>query len=115
MQEFKKKFSFEKRRDEAERIMKKYPDRVPIIVEKSKGSQLPDIDKRKYLVPYDLTVGQFIFVIRKRLKLKPEEAIFLFVNNTIPATSALISTIYKEHKDTDSFLYLIFSGESFFG
>jgi GABA(A) receptor-associated protein len=37
-------------------------------------------------VPADLTVGQFIYVIRKRVKLDPDKAIFIFVNDTIPQT-----------------------------
>ena len=41
---------------------------------------------RRYLVPADLTVGQFIYVIRKRIKLPPERAIFIFVDNVIPPT-----------------------------
>jgi GABA(A) receptor-associated protein len=49
-------------------------------------------------------MGQFIYVIRKRIKLKPEQAIFIFVNNTIPAATALVSQIYKEHRDADFFL-----------
>src|SRR4051794_22645777 len=40
----------------------------------------------RYLVPADLSVGQFVYVIRKRIKLKPEKAIFIFVNNTLPPT-----------------------------
>ena len=43
----------------------------------------------RYLVPSDLTVGQFVYVIRKRIKLSPEKAIFIFVNNVLPPTGAL--------------------------
>jgi hypothetical protein len=38
----------------------------------------------RYLVPADLTVGQFVYVIRKRIKLSPEKAIFIFVRNVLP-------------------------------
>jgi hypothetical protein len=31
-------------------------------------------------VPQDLTVGQFVYVIRKRIKLPAEKAIFIFVD-----------------------------------
>jgi GABA(A) receptor-associated protein len=74
----------EKRKSEAERIRSKYPDRVPVICEKADRSDIPDIDKKKYLVPADLTVGQFHYVIRKRIQLAPEKALFLFCSNTIP-------------------------------
>lgn len=40
----------------------------------------------RYLVPSDLTVGQFVYVIRKRIKLSPEKAIFIFVKNVLPPT-----------------------------
>uniref|UniRef100_A0A8C7AUQ4 Uncharacterized protein n=1 Tax=Neovison vison TaxID=452646 RepID=A0A8C7AUQ4_NEOVI len=49
---------FEKRRSEGEKIRKKYPDRVPVIVEKAPKARIGDLDKKKYLVPSDLTVGQ---------------------------------------------------------
>jgi GABA(A) receptor-associated protein len=35
-------------------------------------------------VPADLTVGQFVYVIRKRIKLSPERAIFIFIDNKLP-------------------------------
>ncbi|RWV87262.1 hypothetical protein GW17_00050761, partial [Ensete ventricosum] len=40
----------------------------------------------RYLVPADLTVGQFVYVVRKRIKLSAEKAIFIFVKNTLPPT-----------------------------
>jgi len=40
---------------------------------------------------------------------------FIFVNNTLPASAAVMSQIYKEHKDEDGFLYMTYSGESTFG
>ena len=115
MKSFKEKFDFEKRSYEATRIKKKYPDRIPVIVEKAQQSNMPYIDKHKYLVPKDLTVSQFIYVIRKRVKIKAEEAIFLFINNSLPASSELMSTVYENNKDEDQFLYATFSGENTFG
>ena len=115
MTTFKNKFPLKKRTDESTRIRKKYPDRVPVIVEKDESSDIDNIDKKKYLVPADLTVGQFVYVVRKRIKLEPEKAIFWFINNTLPPTSSLMSHVYNEHKDTDGFLYIVYSDESAFG
>ncbi|OAV88395.1 hypothetical protein PTTG_12346, partial [Puccinia triticina 1-1 BBBD Race 1] len=78
-----------KRKAEAERIRQKYPDRIPVICEKADRTDIPTIDKKKYLVPSDLTVGQFVYVIRKRIKLAPEKAIFIFVDEVLPPTAAL--------------------------
>ena len=107
--------SMENRLMEAERIKTKYPDRVPVLVEKATGSDAPSIDKKKYLVPADLTFGQFIYVIRKRLKLDPEMALFLFVNNILPSSSTTVEEIYKLHKSDDMFLYVVYDLEKTFG
>ena len=55
-----------------------------------------------------MTVGQFVYVIRKRIKLSPEKAIFIFVDEVLPPTAALMSSIYEEHKDEDGFLYITY-------
>lgn len=113
---FKERFTFETRQDEALRIMKKYPDRIPIIVERSSSDTTTElINKNKYLAPSSLTVGQFVYVIRKRLVLAPEKAIFLFIGGILPPTASLLGSIYDEHKDRDHFLYITYSGENTFG
>lgn len=115
--DFKDKHSLEARKEEANRILNKYPERIPIICEKyeKKNISVPKLDKSKYLVPCDLNVGQFMFVLRKRMKLPSEQAIFLFVNGTIPSSSVLVNELYDKHKDKDGFLYVGYSGENTFG
>lgn len=118
MEEYKEKHSFELRLEECNRIREKYPDRIPILVFRKtndKASKVPDIDKNKFLVPSDLTFGQFSYVIRKRLKLKPEVALFLFSGTTIVPTAQLVSEIYIRQRDKDGFLYLNYCGENTFG
>lgn len=112
---FKNKHTFEQRQKDFLRVNEKYPTRVPVIVEKSLNSKITETDKIKFLVPDDQTIGQFIYIIRKRIKLSPNEAIFVFVNNTLPRTSDLLKTVYNENKDADGFLYLTYSGENTFG
>lgn len=113
--QYKEEHPFEKRRAEGEKIRKKYPDRVPVIVEKAPKARIGDLDKKKYLVPSDLTVGQFYFLIRKRIHLRPEDALFFFVNNVIPPTSATMGSLYQEHHEDDFFLYIAYSDESVYG
>ncbi|CAO3619121.1 unnamed protein product [Mucor fragilis] len=98
---FKDEHPFEKRKAEAERIRQKYPDRIPVICEKVEKSDIPTIDKKKYLVPADLTVGQFVYVIRKRIKLSPEKAIFIFVNEILPPTAGKLSDFFHAAQHGD--------------
>lgn len=112
---FKETYSFEKRKEESAKVRTKYPNRFPVIVEKQPTATLNDIDKSKFLVPGDLTMGQFIHIIRKRVELKAHEAIFVFVNNTIPCSSSTIAQIYENSKDEDGFLYILYANENTFG
>lgn len=79
-------------------VCRAYANLHKVICEKVEKSDIATIDKKKYLVPADLTVGQFVYVIRKRIKLSPEKAIFIFVDEVLPPTAALMSSIYEEHK-----------------
>jgi GABA(A) receptor-associated protein len=112
---FKKKHNLSTRLDESNNIKQRYKGRIPIILEKNKSSDIIQIDKTKFIVPSTLTVGQFIYIVRHRIKLSNDKAIFIFVNSILPSTSELLSTIYEKHKDPDGFLYMIYSGESVFG
>lgn len=114
---FKKEFSSEKRRLESKRIMDKFKDRIPVIVEISrKCNDIRDIDKQKYLVPEELSVGQFQYVIRKRIKLPQSKAMYMIFNNKLCATSESIKKVYENNKDTeDGFLYTVISTENTFG
>uniref|UniRef100_A0A8B9YNX6 Gamma-aminobutyric acid receptor-associated protein-like 2 n=1 Tax=Bos mutus grunniens TaxID=30521 RepID=A0A8B9YNX6_BOSMU len=103
---FKEDHSLEHRCVESAKIRAKYPDRVPVIVEKVSGSQIVDIDKRKYLVPSDITVAQFMWIIRKRIQLPSEKAIFLFVDKTVPQSSLTMGQLYEKEKDEDGFLWV---------
>lgn len=114
--EFKMLHSFESRKNESDRLREKYPNNIPIIVEKSDSSNVADVDKHKWLPNGDLTVGQFIYIIRKRIKLEASQALFFFVNNKhIPTTSDTIKQVYKLYKDKDNFLYITYSTTEAYG
>ena len=103
------------RKEAADKLIKNFPDRVPVLVDKVYKSPLSDINKHKFLVPSDITVGKFLHELRKHITVTSEQAIFLLINNTFPHTSSLISTIYHAHKNEDNFLYITYAGENVFG
>ena len=114
--EFKKKYSLEKRLEESTKIKEKHTDRLPIIVTKGDTANISNIEKSKFLAPRDLTLGQFLHVIRKRIKLNENEALFLFINGSIlPNNSDSIENTYNTYKDEDGFLYITYCNENVFG
>jgi len=112
---YKKRFTSEERSRESRHMLDKFPDRVPVIVQRKNKSDVSDIDKEKYLVPVDLSIGKFVYVIRKRINLTHEKALYVFTNNTIPPTSATVGEIYLDQKDSDGFLYITYASEQTFG
>lgn len=104
---------------ESEKIIHKFPGRIPVILEirHTEQHKLPPLDKAKFLVPEELTVGQFIFVIRRRIHLSHEKALFLFLNNhTLAPTAGSMGALYAEHKNKeDGFLYITVASEDAFG
>ena len=114
---YQNELTLEKRLSEFNRIVGKYPDRIPIIIEKSKinSNNIPDLDKHKFLVPADISLGQFMYVLRQRIKLKSKVAIFLFINDKLISTSSTIGEIYDQNKHIDNFLYIKYAGENTFG
>ena len=112
---FKDKHPIEKRLLESSRIMEKYPNRIPVICE-CVGGEVPDIDRKKYLVPSDLSMAGFLYVIRKRISISAEKSIYIFVGGDVMVSgSQTLGTVYEKYKDLDGFLYTCYSGENTFG
>jgi GABA(A) receptor-associated protein len=117
---YKKSTPLEERKKKSFKMTSLYPDRVPVIVEMSSSSASytnysSASHKIKYLVPYDISMGQFIKILRDKLKLEPSIALFFFINNKVFPITSLIGNIYKENADEDGFLYIEFCEESTFG
>ena len=69
-------------------------DRIPVICERDESCSdrdLEEIEKTKYLVPLDISLGQLVFVVRKKISLSPSKALTLFVDGNIPPTAASMS------------------------
>jgi GABA(A) receptor-associated protein len=115
--EFKKRFTLEQRKEECAKMLTKFPDRIPVIVERLPNNNLPSMDRKKFLVPSDIVLGQFIQIIRKRINLNPVNAIFTFIGekHRLFNITELLSTIYTDNKDDDGFLYIYYTSENTFG
>lgn len=112
---YKDERSFDERVNETMRVMAKHPDRVPMVVERAPKSKLPEIDRRKWLAPKSMTVGQWLSVLRRRVSLKSSEGLFVLVGNKLPKSSSTLGELYEESKDEDGLLYWVYTEMSTFG
>lgn len=117
MKPFKQRRSFEARKLEVENIRKKFPSKIPVVVERyQRETSLPIMDKTKFLVPQELTMLNFAIIIKNRLRIPTSRAFYFVINNqSIASTSKTISEVYKEHRDEDGFLYMTYASQEMFG
>ncbi|XP_015280056.1 PREDICTED: microtubule-associated proteins 1A/1B light chain 3C [Gekko japonicus] len=114
---FKQRKSFASRMEEVIGIREKFPTKVPVIVERYQRERyLPLLDKTKFLVPQELTMTQFITIIRGRMGLGSTQAFYLLVNNkTLASMSLTLAEIYQDYKDEDGFVYMTYASQEMFG
>lgn len=81
-----------------------------------KEKSLPLLDKTKFLVPQELSMSQFVTIIRNRLRISSTQAFYLIVNNkSMASMSKSLAEIYRENKDEDGFLYITYASQEMFG
>jgi GABA(A) receptor-associated protein len=108
----------------SEKLSKNYKDCIPVVITKRQDDKiLQDIDKKKYLIPKNLNLTEFLCIIRKKITLSDKQAIFVFivVDNGPKRTSLLVphnrtfGELYDEYHSDDNFLYMIYTTENTFG
>ena len=95
-------------------LRQRYPNHVFVLVSPSQRSDLPPLDKHKYIVNKTTRVGEFMYILRKRMALPAEKAMFLFVENTIPTSSQTMAELMSLY-GSKGYLEMIYTGESTFG
>ena len=98
---------------ESLRIINKFPNRIPVIVETADFCLNKMLNKNKFLVPYDTTISYLIVIIRKQMNLDSSKALFLFCDNILISGGESINKIYDNYKiknniqkNDNQFLYI---------
>ena len=92
----------------------KYPDRCPCIVVYDEKILIKN-NKIKYLVPNNITFGQFIYIIRKNINIYYTQSLFVFAKNTLIPSNLLFSEVYNKYKDKNNILICTVLLENTFG
>jgi GABA(A) receptor-associated protein len=110
---------------EATRLRQRYPHRVPVICERAPRADLPDIQKKKFLVPSGMLSSEFKYIIHRQIKqaggssLAADQTIYLFVQHSAGSTSpkggTTMAELYDVYCASDGFLHLSFSAENTLG
>ncbi|VDD87631.1 unnamed protein product [Enterobius vermicularis] len=114
---FKERRSFAGRVKDATEIRAKFPNKIPVIIERFEGDKyLPMLDRCKFLVPDHITVAELMQIVRRKLQLHPEQAFFLLVNEkSMVSNSMTLLQLYQMEADQDGFLYVVYTSMPAFG
>lgn len=96
-----------------DQLMGKYPDRVPVVFESKIGGDAKKV--LKYMVPRDKTIGQMMVKLRKHVQMNSKQAVYLFVNNTLPPNTSTVGQVWEQHKNEKNVLHIVYSLENTFG
>ena len=115
--EYKNIRSFSQRKKESEKNLLLYPNRIPVIIERCKNSKsnIGHLDKNKFLIPKTMQIFEVYNIVRKRVNLKPEIALFITFGGVLHKLNDLIGDVYSKYKDEDGLLYCLYFGENTFG
>ena len=104
-------------REKIENMLVKYPDKIPIVLKLKDDEHKINLKQKKFLIPNELSVAQFMFTIRKRMTLSPTDAIFIYFNDKDMANhSEMLQTVYERYKNPiDKILYVTIATENTFG
>ncbi|KAK7079138.1 Microtubule-associated proteins 1A/1B light chain 3C [Halocaridina rubra] len=70
----------------------------------------------KFLVPQEITMSQFLHIVRNRLNITSTMSLYLLVNNTtLVSLSKTLAEVYRESHDDDGFLYVTYASQEVFG
>ncbi|XP_066466494.1 microtubule-associated proteins 1A/1B light chain 3C-like [Tiliqua scincoides] len=106
------------RKSEVAAIRIKFPTKLPVILERyPKERMLPALNKFKFLVPQDLTMGQFVTIIRNRMSITSTQAFYFLVDGSrsLVNMSSTMAEVYTTYKDEDGFLYMTYASQEMFG
>lgn len=119
---FKTLHTLEERKEKSTELRKNFPKKIPVVIERidTRGSEkLPLLKNREQQIGADMTLGEFVkTILRPSIKLQPDQALIVFIENELPAMSMMMSQLYHQYGegvDRDGYLYISYIGQSTFG
>jgi len=103
-------------RNEAEEMMKHYPNMFAVVVERSQEDKFsPDIHKAKWLIPSQMTYDQLSDIIKEKLNVPHcQKFSLLFNDRPIQSHKSPMSFLNSEDRKEDGFIHITYSSQNCF-
>ncbi|KRX09535.1 hypothetical protein PPERSA_12278 [Pseudocohnilembus persalinus] len=110
-------YTLEERKQQSQKQLDKYPNMVPVIVEKYEKSKLSPVNcKKRYLVSHNTLFLEFSQNIKSKLNFaSPQHSIYFYIAKQIPSKNNTMKELYQKFKHEDGFLYVEYGEQESFG
>ena len=115
---FKHRNPFLTRQQWSKEAVEKYPDKIQVIIEKDlKCVSLDELGNPKFLMPNSFAISEVQMILRRKLNLSKEQAVFLLVRDgkELVRSNMGLQEVYAKYQDNDGFLYMLYTEETTFG
>lgn len=104
------KYSLEEREKLYARMTKQYPGYVFVILEKLPSANLPVLERNKFAIWDQYSVGHFHHSVRQEMQLRPDVPMFFFCPDRIPigSDSTRMCELHKRLAAEDGHIYMIY-------
>ena len=109
------KLTDEQKLNDVQAMLVRRPNCIPVVLFPSTKKEYDGKRAVKYCISGDVTLGFFINAVREKWSLPSENALFFFINNTLPPISSLMKTLHFQHHDEHGYLQLNYCSENCFG
>jgi len=100
--------------EEIAKVQAKFPTRVIVLVNAHRELD-PPLQKYKFLVPPELAFCSLAALVRKRMELHPQDALYFFSGNKMLPMHHTMRQIRRDHADRSGVVRIVYSSENTFG
>lgn len=112
---FRERYSLQQRKREFDVVSSRRTGYVPSIFERG-SPHVPPLKTEKFMIPKDVNGAQLLYIIRRRVQLKPSQSLFLLCGGKLVSATDTMSHIYSRQTNLDDgFLYFTYTLENTFG
>ena len=96
----------EERKAKVNQMLEANPNRVPIILQSDGGLSSDRLLKKRFLIPGNYKINNFLQTLKKEQNFKSDRALFFYIGKTLIKQDKTFNGLYLSNKDEDGILYL---------
>mmetsp|Transcript_15993 Transcript_15993/g.15918 ORF Transcript_15993/g.15918 Transcript_15993/m.15918 type:complete len:122 (-) Transcript_15993:680-1045(-) len=106
IKKYKESIPFQVRKASYDKMMQENPGKYPAVLLKGNNCKY-NIPLHKFALEGSMTMGTFLYTVRRYFKLSSKQGVYLYLCDTLPMLNAKISELHQRCADEDGCLYFV--------